>query len=246
MRIPDSFILEPNPAAPTLVQQAIKALEERLRNGSLKPGDLLPSERAFAEQFEVSRTVVRGVVADLLARGLLETVPGGGYRVSVPTTEHLSDTLSYLLRGASSSVITYHHISAVRRVLEIEIAGLAALNHTTADLTCMTEWLAIMTVESGPTEAYCKADVAFHRALAVATQNPLFVILLDTLADVLTDVRRSGMNLYSSVERGMGFHRTIFECVVRRDADGARITMEAHLTDSEKIQEQVAEMLGGS
>ncbi|WP_309711282.1 FadR/GntR family transcriptional regulator [Armatimonas sp.] len=240
MRVPPHFInIEP---APSLVQQVIQALEAKIQDGSLRPGDTLPAERVLGAQLEVSRTVIRGAVADMAARGLLEALPGGGYLVRIPTAENLSHSISYMLRGSQKG-LTYPHIHQVRCVLEIEIAGLAAQNRTLGDLAAMQQWLAVMTTEAAPTEAYCAADVAFHRSLAVATQNPLFVVLLDAIAEILIEVRRSGMALLSSIERGMGFHHQILAAIQAGDSLRARAAMEAHLADSEEIQKHVAGLL---
>jgi GntR family transcriptional regulator, transcriptional repressor for pyruvate dehydrogenase complex len=228
--------------SPTLVRTVIEALERRLREGDLSSGDRLPAERTLGAELGVSRTVVRGAIADLAARGLLVALPGGGYEASVPTSGNLSNSLTYMLRGSKTG-LTYPHIHAVRQALEIEIAGLAARHRTSADLAALEGWLAVMEAEAGPTEAYCDADVCFHRALAVATQNPLFVVLLDTIAEILLEVRRSGMALLSSIERGMGYHREIFARVRAGEVAEARAAMEAHLADSAEIQQQVAELL---
>lgn len=240
MRVPSEFTLAKT--NPTLVHQVIHALETKIHEGSLQPGDHLPSERLLGEQLGVSRTVVRGAVADMVARGLLAPQPGGGYRVCLPTAESLSSSITYMLRGSQKG-LTYAHIHAVRCALEIEIAGLAAQNRTIQDIALMQQWLGVMEAEHAPTEAYCDADVAFHRSLAVATQNPLFVVLLDAIAEILIQVRRSGMALLSSIDRGMGFHNQIFQAVQVGDVAAARAAMEAHLEDSAVIQRQVAELL---
>lgn len=240
MRVPSEFILAKT--NPTLVHRVIHALETKIHEGSLSTGDRLPSERMLGEQLGVSRTVVRGAVADMVARGLLAPQPGGGYVVCLPTAENLSSSITYMLRGSQKG-LTYAHIHAVRGALEIEIAGLAAQNRTIQDIALMQQWLGVMEAERAPTEAYCDADVAFHRSLAVATQNPLFVVLLDAIAEILTQVRRSGMALLSSIDRGMGFHSQIFQAVQAGDISAARAAMAAHLEDSAVIQRQVVELL---
>ncbi len=238
MRVPES--LSPSVTEPTLVRQVIAIIEEKMRKGSLRPGNRLPSERELGNILSVSRTVVRGAVSDLTARGLLQALPGGGYEVQTPALSSITESLGFVLRGGEKG-LTYAHIHQVRRVLEVEIAGLAALFHTTADLAAMEHFLTIMAQEAAPTEAYCDADVCFHRALAVATQNPLFVLLLDAIADVLMEVRRSGTRLRGSVESGQRHHTAIFEEVRNQNEIGARAAMVAHLVESEEIQRRVTE-----
>ena len=238
MRVPETFVVE----APilTLSQQVVQALEGKIQSGVLKPGDCLPAERVLGEQLGVSRTVVRGAVTDLVARGLLQTLPGGGYTVRLPSTGHLSASLTYLLRGSQSEV-TYAHIHAVRRVLEVEIAGQAALNATPTDLAELVRLNTRLAVAGAPFQTYCEVDVAFHRTLAIATQNPLFVVLVDAISETLTDVRLRGMRLPGAIESGLTHHRAILEQVQAGSEAGARRAMEAHLMASQEIQQQAAD-----
>ena len=236
--IPDALAAHADP--PTLVRQVRDAVQSRIRSGSLTPGDRLPSERALAEQLGVSRTVVRGAAADLAARGLLEAAPGGGYRVRLPSLETVTDSLAFLLRGGQKG-LDYRHIHEVRRLLEVEIAALAAQNRTRADLIALERELGRMRAQAGPSDTYCDADVAFHRALAAATQNPLFVMLLDAIADILTEVRRTGSRQPEWVQSGIAHHAAILAQLAASDPAGARAAMAAHLEDAERIQQEVTE-----
>ena len=86
-----------------------------------------------------------------------------------------------------------------------------------------------------PSDNYIEADVAFHAALARATANPLFPVLLDLVVDVLREVRRLGARVPRSLESSKGHHRAIFARVEAADEAGAREAMRAHLEDSETI-----------
>ena len=60
----------------------IEQIRERLKNGELKPGDRLPSERFLAEQFDVSRNTVREALRMLEIAGLIvirKGSAGGGF-----------------------------------------------------------------------------------------------------------------------------------------------------------------------
>lgn len=59
-----------------------QALRQRIVDGPLKVGEKLPTEKALAVEFGVSRTVIREAVAALRADGLLEAKHGVGYFVS--------------------------------------------------------------------------------------------------------------------------------------------------------------------
>ncbi len=67
-----------------LYHQVEEELERRIQRGNWKPGDRIPTERALAEHYGVSRITVRRAVLDLVQKGLLYRVPGKGTFVINP------------------------------------------------------------------------------------------------------------------------------------------------------------------
>ena len=61
-----------------LSDQVASALEAEIREGRIQAGDKLPTEAALAQQFEVSRTVVREAISRLKSLGLVDSRPGSG------------------------------------------------------------------------------------------------------------------------------------------------------------------------
>lgn len=220
---------------PTLTQRVTRQLEERIIASHLRPGDRLPAERELARQFGVSKTVVREAIMALTARSLLEPIPGGGSVIRTPSAQAVAQSMSLFLRGTNRE-LDYARVHEVRRTLEIEIAGLAAERRTEADIARMEEILTEMEALGEPTRArYSEDDVAFHAAIARATQNPLFALLLDSVADIMLEVRRLGGQVPGSFENGRAHHRALFARIKSQDVNGARQAMLAHLIDSEEI-----------
>jgi GntR family transcriptional regulator, transcriptional repressor for pyruvate dehydrogenase complex len=77
-------------------------------------------------------------------------------------------------------------------------------------------------------EARIQADVWFHRILAEATGNPVFVLLLETLAEFQRESRQKTL-AYSGVEQALAGHRALLEAVRNRDPQTAREAMQEHL-----------------
>jgi len=92
---------------------------------------------------------------------------------------------------------------------------------------------------AGDPEAFASADAEFHQLLANITHNPLLVFLLDTLRDLMVQVRSSVASLPNLAERVMPTHLEIVECVRRRDREGARAAMARHLEISIGIQREL-------
>src|SRR5205085_2436719 len=90
-------------------------------------------------------------------------------------------TLDAMLRRTDGSLA---HLLEVRRPLEGEIAALAAERIRPDELVILDRTIAEMQVLK-TLDLLVNADLLFHRTLAVATRNPVFPVLLDTVAGLL-------------------------------------------------------------
>ncbi|MBS4206734.1 GntR family transcriptional regulator [Bacillus sp. FJAT-50079] len=86
-------MLDKNSPLPIYLQleQGIKALIE---NQQLKPGDLIPSEREYAEKYQISRMTVRQAINKLTADGYLQRKRGKGTFVALKKVEQHLDFLT--------------------------------------------------------------------------------------------------------------------------------------------------------
>lgn len=102
-----------------------KYLRDRVRSGRLKPGDRIPTESEFTQQFGVSRMTVRQALSRLTSEGLIERHRGRrGSCVAEPRLEHTQIFLSVeeelRARGAKPSIklLGVHREMATGRVAE--------------------------------------------------------------------------------------------------------------------------------
>lgn len=230
---------------PTLSERVTDQIEGLIIQSQLQPGDRLPPERELAQQFGVSRTVIREAIRTLSAKGMLEVQAGGGTVVSSPSAEAVAQSMNLYLRG-SQPRIDYSKVHEIRYLLEVEIAGLAAKRRTNEDLARMEQILQ-EAAETGQTnrEIFAKTDVAFHSALAQATHNDLFGLILDSLADIMFEIRLSGFNVPGTVASSLLNHRAIFEKVQAGDEEGAREAMRQHMIESVEIQRKALALQTG-
>jgi GntR family transcriptional repressor for pyruvate dehydrogenase complex len=75
-------------------------------------------------------------------------------------------------------------------------------------------------------------DVEFHRVIAEMTGNELFVILIDSVGDVMTEVRDQTLGLRGRPARALEYHAAILEAIETKDARSARRAVEEHLRES--------------
>lgn len=219
----------------TLSSRVARQLEAMITASRLQSGDHLPPERELARQFGVSRTVVREAVSALAARSLLEVVPGNGTVICAPSAQSVTQAMTLFLRAGQPQP-DYAQVNEVRRVLEVEIAGLAAEQRTEDDLRRMEATLREVAASARTRDDFTRVDIAFHSALAQATQNELYGLLLDSVADIMAQVRHLGFAVPGAAERTMKHHRAIFEQVQRGDWEGARQAMRDHLAEAEDTQ----------
>ena len=230
------------PRTGTLTSRLILQIESLMAEKHLQPGDKLPPERELAQQFGVSRTVIREAVAALAAKSLLEILPSGGAVVRTADADSISRSLALFLRTGPAT-FSYGKISEVRRLLEVEIAGLAAIRRSESDLDLLEDTLQPVSTDNTDRAQFAARDVAFHAALARATQNELFSLLLDSLADVLLKVREQGFDVPGTPERARNYHQAILDAVRRGDAAAARQAMQAHLEEAEETQRRAETLL---
>jgi GntR family transcriptional repressor for pyruvate dehydrogenase complex len=226
-----------------LYEQVVRHIQEMILRGELQPGDRLPPERQMAEQLGVSRTVIREAVKTLQQIGLVRVLTGSGIYVSRIEPEAVSESIGLLIRQSISS---FDHLTEVRRMLETEIAALAAERASPEHIEAMEETIremedaaALAGDRSDWIERFVEADLAFHSALVEASQNPLLPVLLEPVTEQLLDFRRLTFSGLDSVQYSLDYHREILEAVKARDASACREAMREHLKNAEKALEMV-------
>jgi GntR family transcriptional regulator, transcriptional repressor for pyruvate dehydrogenase complex len=200
-------------------------LVQEISDRRLNPGDELPRERHLAEAYGVGRSSVREALRMLESRGLIAS-PGGGRLVVADYANPLNQSLTLLLRMHDGDL---GELFEIRRILEVESAGLAAQRRTTEDLEAMRA--AQLSMEDGIASAarYVDGDVRFHLAVAAATHNRVATYMMQAIRDVLHRALLSIYRIQGSPERSLGQHRQILNAIASRRSDQARERMRQHL-----------------
>lgn len=220
---------------PKLSQRVVSALRGKVIAGDLAPGQKLPTESQLTEAFGVSRTVIREAIATLAADGLVQSRQGAGVFVMEQPTQAFI-TLS---AESGTSISNALNVLEVRMGVEIESAGLAALRRNPAQEAKIQEAFFEFERLLGIGQPTGKTDFAFHRAIAVATNNPFYVEVLDALGtrtipcDVTSPWGTDSV-LTGEYQKGLQReHHAILLAISRGDADAARAGMRAHLSASQ-------------
>ena len=200
-----------------LSDKVTAAILESIAANRLRPGDSLPTERELGEQFGVSRTVIREAVRALSAKGMLEVKGGSGVRIVAVNEETVRESMRHFVKG---SAMDYGKVDEVRRVLEVAAAGLAAERATAEDIARISETIEQMDGSCDDIESTVQFDIAFHRALAASTHNELFLVLHDSMGEMLLEVRRRNLSRGADRRRlVVEMHRRIRDAVAAHDAE---------------------------
>jgi GntR family transcriptional repressor for pyruvate dehydrogenase complex len=168
---------------------------------------------------------VREAVRALVAKGVIEVRSGSGLRVAAVNAAAVTESMSLFLRGGS---FDFEKVHEVRALLEVHIAGLAAERRTDVDLVRLREVHDRMEREAADPDAAAHEDLEFHRAIARATQNDLYLLVLDSIGSTLIDIRRRNIGS-GSMQTTIGQHALILDRIVAGDPAGAREAMATHL-----------------
>lgn len=219
----------------SLSDKVAEQLTEAIVSRQLPPGERLPSERDLCERFGVSRTVIREAIRSLAARGLVRVTSGRGVDVNEIGSGHVADSMRLLVRGREG--LDYGKVAEVRTAIEVQTAGLAAARAQAGDIKRLEELCSQHqdSLERGDLEAAGEYDYEFHRELTRAARNDLLLAMLDSISDVLREVRHQTVNRPHVSEEGLKAHRRILKTVKAGDVAAARNAMADHLAEAERV-----------
>jgi GntR family transcriptional repressor for pyruvate dehydrogenase complex len=222
---------------------AIEKIKGMIVSGELRPGDRLPREADLARRLGLSRSSLREAVRALSLVRILDVRQGDGTYVTSLDPAQLLDALSFVVDLHHEGSLL--HLLEARRVLEGEAAMLAAQRADAEQLAALADLLAAMP-GCETVEEFVANDIAFHRAIAAASGNPVIAKLLDSLSGPTVRARMwRGIAEGGAIDRTIAEHRAIYEALARGRPDLARAWMTVHLASVEAWLESALEPADG-
>jgi GntR family transcriptional regulator, transcriptional repressor for pyruvate dehydrogenase complex len=215
-----------------LVAQVMRSVNDHIRTLSLKPGASLPAEAHFALQQGVSRAVVREAFRSLGTLGVIEV--GNGRRARVGSIE--SSVLGIIMDHAvQTDQVSIQQIYDVRRTIEIRTVALAALRRSAAEAAEIGALAQAMRADFNDLTKVMEHDIAFHEAIARASKNPLFALIVASFNIVTRQTWRIGWASRPTDRERMGSvacHERIARCIAQQDPKAAEDAMAEHFDNS--------------
>jgi len=204
----------------------LSKLREMLASGNYDAGSRLPPERELARSFGVSRTVLRSGLATLEAEGKIWRGVGVGTVVGTPKVAGVEQIPDVATLSSPAEIME------VRLDLEPRLAHHAALRGTVRELQNIERLMNRAAASIGG-PSYEHWDGKFHRAIAVAAHNKLYLALFDAVNavrnhDSWTKLREKVRTpeLHGTT---VSEHLKILEALRTRDAEASVKAMAIHM-----------------
>jgi len=217
-----------------LVTPVMQRIIGWIRAHDLKPGAPIPSETSLSLAFGVSRAVVREALRSLAALTLIDVGNGRRARVAIPDASVLGLVVDH---SVYTEHVSIQQIYDVRRTVEMRTVALAALRRTNIESLEISRHAAAMRTNFQTPEFVKTHDLAFHAAIAVASRNPMFSLIVQSFQDVTRKTwhvawlsRSTDKERMESIE----VHEAIAAAISRQDPRAAETAMAEHFDNSVK------------
>ncbi len=217
-----------------LTEKVVRELKDCIRRRVINPGERLPPERELAALLRISRGSLRQALKALQVMGVLNVVQGSG--------AYLVDSAEAILRDPEGLLVplrghSFAEMYEARRAMEAESSACAALRASAQDVEKMRAEIRSMHTIGIDIRKFVSRDNAFHRHIAVASGNSVFIWFIDLLQKVLA----KGQLIHARSEQmqaSIAEHEAILAAIEAHDPEAARKEMLAHLTLSKAYSDR--------
>lgn len=201
---------------------------DKLRTRVWRAGHRIPTERALSEEFGLSRSTVRRVLAELKRKRLITQTVGSGTYV----TEQVHEALAEMSPAATALSVSPAELMSARLVLEPALIEMAIGNATAADFARMDECNHRAEL-STTLDDFEKWDTALHEAIADAAHNGFITSVFHLMSQARSQNEWGMLKRRSATpERRLEYqqeHRALVDALKNRDAQRAKALCLAHL-----------------
>ena len=205
------------------------AIEQKILDRSLRPGDPLPTETELATQFAVNRSTVREALRRLESAGLVGR-DSGAKRLKVTRPGH-ADTATRVSRALTLDQVTFIELWESMLAIAPRTAALAAAHATAESLGALEADIAAVEAARG-SEAAVGGVVDFFGRLAAASGNRVLMLAMQPVTRLLApSLRRMIDRVPQGRSRIVVAQRCIVEALRKGDSAEAESWMTRHVQD---------------
>jgi GntR family transcriptional regulator, transcriptional repressor for pyruvate dehydrogenase complex len=215
----------------------IQNFEKLIFSGYFKIGEKLPPERELAKKMKVSRPIVHEGLVDLVAKGLVTMVPRRGSMIN-DFRKHgslfvLTSLFEYSDGEVSDKLLT--SMLDMRMLFERENAGLAAANRSPAQLDQFQDILdREKHIPHKETQAVAALDFEFHLLLAMASDNLVYPLLLNSIKQFYLSLSEKFFTDPQVIPQVFESHVKLVQAIAEQSPETARTIMDRLLAHGER------------
>lgn len=214
-----------------------------LIRGDWVTGERLPAERELCQRLGVGRASLREALKALEIMGMIETRLGDGTFVC-NRSEFLSRPLLWAIMGSDQESLK--ELVEARRLMEVELAGLAAERATAQDIQALETYTSDMEKAVHDSQVFLEADLSFHLAIGTAAHNRILINALHLIRNLMRQWIQNTIAQDGIAEYVVKQHRDILFAIIQRNQSGARAAMQVHLDSMARALMESSKPLVGS
>lgn len=219
----------------TVMDTVARRIEHLVRSGQLKVGDRLPPEPELARMLRVSRGSLREALKGLMYLGLIKARAGDGTYIQSSLGKVLNQHFQWMIL---LNEVQHWEIYELRKIIEPEVAALAAQRATRADLDRLESALEGMARGRQSPELFLVYDIQFHEAFAQAAGNVAIQTTIRMLYYATSEARKAVLPLIDDMQTHWQRHERMFRAIRDRKPDVSRKAVLEDLLYAEKLLRQ--------
>jgi GntR family transcriptional regulator, sialic acid-inducible nan operon repressor len=219
-----------------LYEDVMERIMAAIKEGSMRAGDALPSERELMNFYHVGRPAIREALQNMARIGLVELNPGERAKVAAPSFANLMQTVdlttSGILRNSNKSL---EELKEARLLFEVQMVRLATERASPADIENLEKRYQDHVASLSNLSQFARCDMAFHREIARITGNSIFPALSESLISWLSEFYQHLVRVQGAEEITLAEHSEILAGIKAGNADRAEQAVRVHLTRANKL-----------
>ena len=227
----------------TVMDMVARRIEQLVRSGELKPGDRLPPEPELAQRLDVSRSSLREALKGLMYLGLIRSRAGDGTYIQSSLTRVLNQHFQWMIL---LNEVKHLEIYELRKIIEPQVAALAAKRATHDDIERLRAALEGMLRGCRDRDLFQQFDIQFHEAFAQASGNAAIQTTMRMLYHATTDARKAVLPFVDNMEIHWKRHERVYRNILNHKPELARKAVLEDLLYAENLLRRHVATLGNS
>jgi len=211
----------------TCVMRVVNQILQAITKKKLNPGGKLSSERELAEQFKISRPILREGISALSFLGIVQRKRGkGNYISSSLNTSIINNSFKYIVISKEKEV---EDLLEARRAIECDLIGLAVYRRTPLHLEKLKQKIQELKNCSKTSPKRVQIDYEFHLVIGEAAKSRILQDLQLALRDKVIEIMKVGVYLPEALIKTEREHVLMYKAMKNSDVEMARKIMGNHI-----------------